>query len=106
MASLEETGGEENTATTKRRDRRRTLQVGLAGFLTLAIVLFAFGGSSPLLQRLSALVFDLYPNIKPRVESGAPIVVRRGTWHRLKSARNHSCSPRNHREIAHVHPRT
>ena len=62
-------------ATTRKRDRRRTLQVGLAGLLTLAVVLFAFGGNSPPLQRLSALVFDLYQNIKPRAEAGAPIVV-------------------------------
>ena len=75
MALEDEAGGEEKTATTRKRDRRRTLQVGLAGLLTLAVVLFIFGGSSPPLQRLSALVFDLYQNIKPRVESGAPIVV-------------------------------
>ncbi len=75
MASLEAAGGETKTATTKRRDRRRTLQVGLAGLFTLAVVLGTFSGYSPLLQRLSALVFDLYQNIKPRVESGAPIVI-------------------------------
>jgi adenylate cyclase len=76
MASVEaEVAGEETSGTTKRRDRRRTLQVGLAGLLTLALVLFSFSGNSPLLQRLSALVFDLYQNIRPRVESGAPIIV-------------------------------
>ena len=62
-------------ATARKRDRRRILQVGVAGLLTLAVILFAFGGHSPPLQRLSALVFDLYQNIKPRAEAGAPIVV-------------------------------
>ncbi len=74
MPSQDETGGQ-TTPTTRRRDRRRTLQVGLAGLFTLAVVLVSFGGNAPLLQRLSSLVFDLYQNIKPRTESGAPIVV-------------------------------
>ena len=68
------------SAVTRRGDRRRVLQVSIAGLLTLAAVLVVFGGSSPLLGRLSALVFDLYQNIKPRVEAavslgGVPIVV-------------------------------
>jgi adenylate cyclase len=56
------------------------LQVGIAGLITLAAMLVAFGGSSPLLARLSNLVFDLYQNIKPRIEAavtlgGVPVVV-------------------------------
>src|SRR3954462_803642 len=75
MATVGATGGEEKTTTTRKRDRRRTQQVGIAGLVTLVAVLFLFGGSSPLLQRLSALVFDLYQTVKPRAEAGAPIVV-------------------------------
>jgi adenylate cyclase len=68
------------SAATRRRDRRRVLQVSIASLLALAAVLMGFGGSSPLLGRLSNLVFDLYQNIKPRVEAavtlgGVPVVV-------------------------------
>ena len=63
------------SATTRRRDRRRALQVGLAGLLTLVAVLVALGGESPILYRLSNLVFDFYQNMKPRPEAGAPIVI-------------------------------
>jgi len=68
------------TAATRRRDRRRTLQVGIAGLITLAAILVGFGGNSSLLGRLSGLVFDLYQNIKPRIEAavtlgGVPVVV-------------------------------
>ena len=63
------------SATTRRRDRRRAFQVGLAGLLTLAAILVGFGGDSPVLYRLSSLVFDFYQNLKPRAEAGAPIVI-------------------------------
>jgi len=68
------------TAATRRRDRRRALQVGIAGVLTLIAFLVSFSGNSPLLERLSGLVFDLYQNIKPRVEAavtmgGAPVAI-------------------------------
>jgi adenylate cyclase len=68
------------TAATRRRDRRRALQVGIAGLITLVLVLVGLGGNSPLLERLSGLVFDLYQNLKPRVEAavtmgGAPVAV-------------------------------
>ncbi len=63
------------SATTRRQDRRRALQVSLAGLLVLAVLLFWFGGESPLLYRLSSLVFDFYQNVKPRQEAGAPIVI-------------------------------
>src|SRR5258708_90527 len=63
------------TAATRRRDRRRLIRVGGAGVLALIAVLAAFSGNSVLLGRLSPLVFDLYQNIKPRAEAGAPIVV-------------------------------
>ncbi len=43
--------------------------------LTLAAMLFVLGGNSPILYRLSGLVFDFYQNLKPRVEAGAPIVI-------------------------------
>ncbi len=63
------------SSTTRRRDRRRALQVGLAGILTLAAVLVGLAGNSPVLYRLSSLVFDFYQNLKPRPEAGAPIVI-------------------------------
>ncbi len=63
------------SAATRRRDRRRVLQVGLAGLLTLVAILVALGGESPILYRLSSLVFDFYQNLKPRAEAGAPIVI-------------------------------
>jgi adenylate cyclase len=65
----------EKSATTRRRDRRRAIQVGVAGLLTLGLVLFALGGDSPVLYRLSSLVFDFYQNVKPRPEAHAPIVI-------------------------------
>jgi adenylate cyclase len=63
------------SATTRKRDRRRALQVGLAGLLTLAAILVGLGGESPVLYRLSNLVFDFYQNVKPRPEAGAPIII-------------------------------
>jgi adenylate cyclase len=63
------------SAATRRRDRRRVLQVGLAGLITLFAVLMGLGGESPILYRLSSLVFDFYQNLKPRAEAGAPIVI-------------------------------
>ncbi len=63
------------SATTRRRDRRRAIQVGIAGLLALAAVLVAFAGDLPVLYRLSALVFDFYQNLKPRAEAGAPLAI-------------------------------
>jgi len=63
------------SARTRRRDRRRALQVGIAGVITLVAVLAAFAGESPVLYRLSSLVFDFYQNLKPRPEAGAPIAI-------------------------------
>ncbi len=51
------------------------MRVGFIGLLTLAAILFWFGGNSPVLYRLSSLIFDLYQNLKPRQEAGAPIVI-------------------------------
>lgn len=63
------------TQQTRRRDRRRVLQVGSLGLLTLIAVLVAAGGNAFVLNRLSSLVFDFYQQVKPRQEAGAPIVI-------------------------------
>lgn len=59
----------------RRRDRRRALQVAALGLATLVGVLWAFGGHPDLRNRLSALVFDFYQNVKPRQQAGAPIAI-------------------------------
>ncbi|MGH6922376.1 MAG: CHASE2 domain-containing protein [Propylenella sp.] len=63
------------SSATKRRDRRRALQVGAAGLLTLLAVLLVHTANPGLFGRLSALVFDFEQNLKPRPEAGAPVVI-------------------------------
>ncbi len=63
------------SSTTRRRDRRRALQVGAAGLLTLLAVLLVHATNPGLFGRLGALVFDFQQQVRPRVETGAPIVI-------------------------------
>jgi adenylate cyclase len=60
---------------TRRRDRRRAVQVGALGILTLLAVLLAHAAVPGLFNRLSALVFDFEQQLKPRLEAGAPVVI-------------------------------
>jgi adenylate cyclase len=64
------------TALARRRERRRAAQVVTLGLFTvLAVLLVAAGGNIGVLDRLSALAFDVYQQVRPRQEAGAPIVV-------------------------------
>jgi adenylate cyclase len=60
---------------TRRRDRRRAIQVGAVGLLTLFVVLLLHQQNVGLFGRLSALVFDFEQQLKPRPEAGAPVVI-------------------------------
>jgi len=59
----------------RRRDRRRALQASTLGLFTLFSVILVAVGNPAAIERLSALVFDAYQQIRPRQESGAPIVI-------------------------------
>ncbi len=61
--------------TKRRRDWRRAIQVWSAGILAMLAVLLLHTTNPALFSRLSALVFDFHQQIKPRKETGAPIVI-------------------------------
>ncbi len=63
------------SSATRRRDRRRAIQVSAAGLLALFAVILAHAASPGLFSRLSALVFDFHQQLKPRPEAGAPVVI-------------------------------
>jgi adenylate cyclase len=63
------------SSATRRRDRRRAIQVGAAGIFTLLAMLLTHATNPGLFGQLSALVFDFQQRLKPRPEAGAPIAV-------------------------------
>src|SRR5215207_2604463 len=67
--------GAHATRRSRRQSRRRAIQVFAFGLFTLAAVLVTASGNSSVIDRLSALVFDVYQQIKPREEAGAPVVI-------------------------------
>jgi adenylate cyclase len=64
-----------NPGGSRRRQRRRAAQVIILGLFALFAVLLAAMGNPAAFNRLSGIVFDLYQQIRPREEAGAPVVI-------------------------------
>ena len=58
-----------------RKSRRRAASIWAAGFLTILCIAAFARMNIAIIERLTALAFDGYQQFKPRIATGAPVVI-------------------------------